>query len=325
MTERLETPLTELLGIAAPIVQAPIGGLVRPPLVAAVSNAGGLGVHPFSWSEPATLDGIIAETRALTAKPFAVNLALYLDQDERLGVCLDAGVALVSFFWGDSSPLVGRVHAAGAKAMQTVASADEAKRAVDAGIDIIVAQGWEAGGHVWGEVGGMALIPAVVDAVDQVPVIAAGGIADGRGLAAALMLGAAGVWMGTRFVASAEATTHPGYQDLVIAARETDTVHSKLFDGGWPDAALRTLNNSTVEAWRAAGCPPPGARPGEGEPIATEPGSHPVIRYDCSCPSDHSGDGVGDGGCLLLGSVDSWATKTSMLAPRSRVAGLPTR
>lgn len=221
MTEGLTTPLTDLLGIAAPIVQAPISDLVRPPLVAAVSNAGGLGVHPFSWSEPATLDGIIAETRALTAKPFAVNLALYLDQDERLGVCLDAGVALVSFFWGDSSPLVGRVHAAGAKAIQTVASADETKRAVDTGVDVIVAQGWEAGGHVRGEVGSMALIPAVVDAAGDVPVIAAGGIADGRGLAAALMLGAAGVWMGTRFVASREAVTHPGYLDPLSRRAKT--------------------------------------------------------------------------------------------------------
>ena len=309
MTGGLTTPLTELLGIAAPIVQAPIGDLAPPRLVAAVSNAGGLGMHPLSWTEPEALEGIIAETRELTAKPFGVNLVLDFEQDERLGICLDAGVEVISFFWGDPSPFVGRVHAAGAKTMHTVASADEAKRAVDAGVDIIVAQGWEAGGHVWGEVGGMALIPAVVDAVGATPVIAAGGIADGRGLAAALMLGAAGVWMGTRFVASAEATTHPGYQDLVIAARETGTTHSKLFDGGWPDAALRTLNNSTVEAWRAAGCPPPGARPGEGEPIATEPSGHPVIRYDVSCPSDgvegnweamalYAGQGVG-----LVGDV----------------------
>ncbi len=159
MTEGLKTPLTELLDITAPVVQAPISDLVRPPLVAAVSNAGGLGMHPLSWTEPEALEGIIAETRELTAKPFGVNLVLDFEQDERLGICLDAGVELISFFWGDPDPFVGRVHAAGAKAMHTVASADEAKRAVDAGIDIIVAQGWEAGGRVWGEVGGMALIP----------------------------------------------------------------------------------------------------------------------------------------------------------------------
>ncbi len=286
MTEGLETPLTELLGIAAPIVQAPIGGLAPPRLVAAVSNAGGLGIHPLSWTEPEALEGIIAETRELTAKPFGVNLVLDFEQDERLGICLDAGVELISFVWGDPGRFIGRVHAAGAKAMHTVASADEAKRAVDAGVDVIVAQGWEAGGHVWGEVGGMALIPAVVDAVGEVPVVAAGGIADGRGLAAALMLGAAGVWMGTRFVASAEALTHPGYRELVVGARETDTVHVKLFDGGWPDAAHRTLGNSTVAAWRAAGCPPPGARPGEGEPIATEPDGRRIARYDADCPFD---------------------------------------
>ncbi len=291
MTEGLKTPLTDLLDITAPVVQAPISDLVRPQLVAAVSNAGGLGVHPFSGSEPATLDGIIAETRALTAKPFAVNLALYLDQDERLGVCLDAGVALVSFFWGDSSPLVGRVHAAGAKAMQTVASADETKRAVDAGVDVIVAQGWEAGGHVRSEVGSMALIPAVVDAAGDVPVIAAGGIADGRGLAAALMLGAAGVWMGTRFVASREAVTHPGYLDRLVEARENETEIGTLFDLDWPDAPHRTLRNSTIEAWRAAGSPPSGARPGEGEPVAAHADGSPILRYESEPPAnDMTGD-----------------------------------
>jgi len=229
MTASLTTPFTDLVGITAPVVQAPISDLVRPPLVAAVSNAGGLGVHPFSWSEPATLDGIIAETRALTAKPFAVNLTLYLDQDERLGVCLDAGVALVSFFWGDSSPLVGRVHAAGAKAMQTVASADEAKRAVDAGVDIIVAQGWEAGGHVWGEVGGMALIPAVVDAVGATPVIAAG------------------VWMGTRFVATLEAHAHENYKNKIIEANEDSTIVTRSYSG----KPLRVIQNEWTRDWES--------------------------------------------------------------------------
>ncbi len=115
MTEGLETPLTELLGIAAPIVQAPIGDLAPPRLVAAVSNAGGLGMHPLSWTEPEALEGIIAETRELTAKPFGVNLMLDFEQDERLGICLDAGVELISFFWGDPGPFIGRVHAAGAR------------------------------------------------------------------------------------------------------------------------------------------------------------------------------------------------------------------
>ena len=291
MTEGLTTPLTDLLGIAAPIVQAPISDLVRPPLVAAVSNAGGLGMYPFSWRDPATLEGVIAEICALTAKPFAVNLALHLDQDERLGICLDAGVTLVSFFWGDSSPFVDRVHAAGAKVMQTVASADEAKRAVDAGVDVIVAQSWEAGGHVRGEVGGMALIPTVVDAAGDVPVIAAGGIADGRGLAAALMLGASGVWMGTRFVASCEAITHPGYLGRLIAARETETEIGTLFDLDWPDAPHRTMRNSTIEAWRAAGSPTSGARPGEGEAVAIRSDGSPVLRYESEPPAnDMTGD-----------------------------------
>ena len=118
--------------------------------------------------------------------------------------------SLMSFFWGDPAPFVEQVHAAGALAMTTVGSAAEAKAAADAGVDVIVAQGWEAGGHVWGQVGTLPLVRAVVEAVAPKPVLAAGGIADGHGLAAALALGAAGAWIGTRFLASEEASWTTG-------------------------------------------------------------------------------------------------------------------
>jgi len=279
MAVRIETSLTRLLGLDVPIVQAPIGGLAIPPLAAAVANAGGLGMLSLTWYEPDEMRRFIAETRRLTDRSFGVNLILAdNEQEERVRICLEQGVRLMSFFWGDPAPFLPDIHAAGALATLTVGSAAEARAAAAAGVDIIVAQGWEAGGHVWGEVATLPLIPTVVDAVDPVPVIAAGGIGDGRGLAAVLMLGAAAGWMGTRFVMSEEAPSHPRYRELLAAARETDTLHSRLFDIGWEDAPGRTLRNSTVRAWEAAGRPPSGARPGEGEEIASLRGD-PRVRY----------------------------------------------
>lgn len=196
-----------------------------------------------------------------------------------MNACLELHVPILSFFWGDPSPYIDDVHASGALVMQTVGSADDARLQVSRGVDVVVAQGWEAGGHVWGEVGTLPLVPAVVDAVDPVPAIAAGGIADGRGMAAALALGAAGVWIGTRFLASAESAAHPEYKKAVLQADEGSTEYTTLFDEGWPSAPHRVLRNSTFETWSSAGKPPRGDRPGEGEPVATRPDGTPVLRY----------------------------------------------
>ncbi len=204
----------------------------------------------------------IRQTRQLTDRPFGVNLILQWPQQERLKVCLEEGVRVVSFFWGDPSPYIAAVHVAGSLVMHTVGSAAEARQVRDSGVDILVAQGWEAGGHVWGQVATLPLIPCVVDAVAPAPVVAAGGIADGRGLAAVLNLGAAGAWIGTRFIASQEADAHPVYKEKVLQAAETDTVYSRLFDGGWPDAPHRTLHNSTLTNWETSGSPPSG-EPGD--------------------------------------------------------------
>jgi nitronate monooxygenase len=289
-TSGLSTPFTRLVGIDRPIVQAPIGGLATPELAAAVSEAGGLGMLACTWNEPPAMRERIAATQRLTDRPFGVNLILAWDQAERLEVALDSGVRIVSFFWGDPGALVARCHDGGAIVLLTVGSADEARRAVESGVDVVVAQGWEAGGHVWGEVSTIALVPAVVDAVAPIPVVAAGGIADGRGLAAVLALGASAAWMGTRFVLAAETRAHPVYRQMLLASRETDTLHSSVFDVEWPDAPHRTLRNSTIEAWEAAGRPATGGRPGEGEIIGTLD-DEPIRRYEsASIQDDVEGD-----------------------------------
>jgi NAD(P)H-dependent flavin oxidoreductase YrpB (nitropropane dioxygenase family) len=269
-----------------------MAGAVGPTLAAAVSNAGGLGMLALWRADIETMRRQIRETRALTPRPFAVNLVLEFPQEERLAVCLDEGVRIISFFWRDPASLVPRAKAGGALVLHTVGSAIDAKRAVDCGVDIVVAQGWEAGGHVRGMVATMPLVPAVVDAVRPTPVVAAGGIADGLGLAAVLALGAAGAWIGTRFLASHEAAIHRRYQEFLLRASETDTIYlDNLFDVRWPNAPHRTLRNETVEAWEAAGRPASGRRPGEGEVIATSRSSGPIVRYQSYTPGpDAEGD-----------------------------------
>lgn len=284
MARSFATAFCRLVGVPLPIVQAPIGALATPEVAAAASQAGALGMLAMTWKEPAEIATTLEKVRALTDRPYGVNLILRTEQGERLRRCLDAGARIFSFFWGDPAPLVAVAHDAGALVMHTVGSAVEARRAVDVGVDIVVAQGWEAGGHVWGEVATLALVPAVVDAVGETPVVAAGGIGDGRGLAAVLALGASAGWLGTRFAMSTEAAAHPRYRDLMLAATETSTVHSSLFDIGWSDAPHRTLRNSTVDAWEAAGRPPTGQRPGEGEVVATDGSGGDVVRYGSTSP-----------------------------------------
>jgi nitronate monooxygenase len=289
----LSTPLCDVLGITHPVIQAPIGSVSCPELAAAVSNAGGFGTLAVTWRDLDRTRAAIRETQELTDDPFGVNLVLdeattERPTDEHLDAVLGEGVAAVSFSFGDAGPYVDRVRGADSVAMVTVGNADEAERALDAGADVLVAQGWEAGGHVQSEVATMPLVPRVVDVVAEagagVPVVAAGGIADGRGLAATLALGGDGVWLGTRFVATEEAAAHEAYKHRVLDADADETRYSELFDGGWPGQPHRTLRNGTVERWEAAGEPGPGERPGEGDPVAAYPGGQSVERYDDDPP-----------------------------------------
>jgi nitronate monooxygenase len=274
----------ELLGLRVPVVQAPIGSPCSVALVAAASGAGALGMLAGSWDPVPVLRAKIDQVRGHTTEPFGVNLVLQWPQHHRLVACLDAGIRVISTFWGDPAAVNKRIHSAGAIHLHTVGTVDEARRAAEAGVDVIVAQGWEAGGHVRGDVGSLALVPAVVDAVSPVPVIAAGGIADGRGLAAALVLGAQAGWVGSAFLLAQEAATEPGYQSRLLDANADDTTHGMIFDGGWPDAPHRVLRNSTVQTWEAAGRPSRGSRPAEDEVVGHTPGGNPIHRYDDLAP-----------------------------------------
>jgi NAD(P)H-dependent flavin oxidoreductase YrpB (nitropropane dioxygenase family) len=278
------TPLCRRLDLTAPVVQAPVGSATTPELAAAVSNAGGLGMLALTWTPPGSVRESIRATRALTDRPFGVNLVLEWAQHERVQACAEESVAAVSTFWGDPRPYVDRIHAGGALHLHTVGSAEEARRAVQAGVDVIVAQGWEAGGRVWGEVATLPLVPAVVDAVRPVPVVAAGGVADGRGLAAVLVLGADAAWVGTRFLLAQEANVHDEWRGRIRAASETSTVYATVFDGGWPDSPHRALRNSTVEAWERAGRPAAPGRPGEGDVVARAPDGACLYRYGAEIP-----------------------------------------
>jgi nitronate monooxygenase len=277
----VRTPVCDLLGIERPIVQAPMSAV--PELAAAVSNAGALGMVALTWSDPA--GDVIRDTAALTERPFGGNLILASDQHGRLDDALEAGLRIVSLFFGDPTSYVERVHDANGLVLQTVASAEEARRAADAGVDVIVAQGWEAGGHVPSQVATLPLVPAVVDAVDPVPVIAAGGIGDARGVAAVLALGAQAAWLGTRFLLAQEMPTHDEYRRRLIGASETDTEwYADLYEVGWPDAPHRALRNSTAEAWEAAGRPAAGSRPGEGDVLAHFASGEAILRYEPGAP-----------------------------------------
>jgi len=276
--------LCGLLGIRLPIFQAPMGRTAPPELAAAVSNCGGLGMLGTSWDAPDVLRQKIRATRALTTHPIGVNLAMPWNQHERLQISLEEGARAVSFFWGDSADYMREAKDGGAVVMQTVATPEEARRAVDQGADVIVAQGVESGGHVWSTVSTMVMVPLVCDAVPGVPVVAAGGIADARGVKAALALGAQGVWVGTRFLATHESGAHDAFKDLMVAAAATDTEYTTLFDGGWPNAPHRSIRNSTFRRWDQAGRPPAGSRPGEGEVIGAFPDGRPIRRYDVPAP-----------------------------------------
>ncbi|WP_323190353.1 nitronate monooxygenase [Halostella sp. PRR32] len=291
----METAFTGLAGVEHPIVQAPIGSATCPELAAAVSNAGGLGHLAVTWRDREETQRAIERTSALTDRPFAVNLVLddatrERPTDEHLSVCLDAGARIVSLSFGDAEPYVDQVHDTDGLVLQTVGSAAEARTAQAAGVDAVVTQGWEAGGHVQSEVATLPLVPRVVDAVD-VPVVAAGGIADGRGVAAVLSLGADAAWLGTRFLATEEANVHRGYRERVTAVDETETVYTGLFDKGWPGMSHRVVENDTVRQWRAADEPEPGDRPGEDAVVAESADGTSIERYsEALATPDVSGD-----------------------------------
>lgn len=242
----LRTKFTELISCSAPIQLAGMPGVVTAELAAAVSEAGGLGTISGVRLSPEQLAQFIDSVRQLTEQPFAVNFLMpFLD---RACVPVAASKArVVEFFYGPPEPdLVETVHGAGALATWQIGSKAEALEAVKAGCDFITVQGTEAGGHVRGQVGLLPLLSEILEVV-PIPVLAAGGIATGRSLAAMLAAGASGVRIGTRFVASAESGAHPAYVEALLNAQAEDTVLTEAFSATWPDAPHRVLR-SCVEA-----------------------------------------------------------------------------
>jgi nitronate monooxygenase len=278
----MKTSLCRMLGIEHPIIAAPMGpDLTGPDLVAAVSNAGGLGILQSQLCPPPLFRQEIRRVRALTDRPFGVNLILHFAVEDQVAVCLEERVPVLSFFWGDPTPYVGSAHTAGVKVFHQVGSVAEAERGAAAGIDVIVAQGVEAGGHLAGEVSTLALIPRVVDAVAPLPVAAAGGIADARGVVAVLALGAQAAVLGTRFLASSESRAHPRYKQRLLEANEGGTVRTILFGHGWPNSPHRTLRTAFVEQWLGQEARGQESRPDEPAVGRTVIGGQamPVLRF----------------------------------------------
>ncbi|KAL2342088.1 hypothetical protein Fmac_010028 [Flemingia macrophylla] len=234
-----------LLGFEYGVVQAPLGpDISGPHLVAAVANAGALGFLRAPDSEsPDYLRELIKTTRTLTDKPFGVGVVLAFPYEENLKVILDEKVAVLQVSWGDCTrELVNKAHSAGVKVVPQVGNIEGAKQAIEAGVDGIIVQGLEAGGHVIGQDGLISLLPRVVDLVGdrEIPVIAAGGIADARGYVAALALGAQGVCLGTRFLATEESHAHPTYKRQLVEIDET--AYTDVFGRArWPGAPHRVL------------------------------------------------------------------------------------
>src|ERR687883_18400 len=254
----LRTPVCDVLGIDVPIMQAAIWPATAPELVAAVSDAGGLGSIGSVFESAENVERNIARVRELTSRPFAVNHVVPLLDEEAFKATLEAEPAVISLALGDPADLVERAHAAGAKVVQQVHTVAQARRAAELGVDVIIAQGSEAGGQGMSlGVGAMALIPQVVDAVSPVPVLAAGGVADGRGLAAALVLGAQGANVGTRFLASEEASADESWKQAILATESEDVVRFEAWKEIFPPAGEdayetvpRVMRTSFVEEWQ---------------------------------------------------------------------------
>lgn len=243
----MRTRLTEILDVQHPVMLAGMGGVSYHRLVAAVSDAGGFGCMGASTMSDEQMVEEIAAVRALTDKPFGVDLltAAPGDMAAKVQMIIEGGASVFVAGLGVPRDVVDLCHAHGLLVINMCGKVRHAVAAVEAGCDVVVAQGTEAGGHT-GLVATMALVPQVVDAVgDRVPVVAAGGIFDGRGLAAALTLGADGVWVGTRFIATPEARSVMGYKERIMAGTEEDTVISRAYTG----KTCRVLRTSYTNEW----------------------------------------------------------------------------
>ena len=253
----LKTPLCDLLGIEVPIILAPMGSATSAEFAAAVSNEGGLGGIGSLFRTTDAIKRDIDAVRELTNRHFAVNHVPQMLDKEAFRHTLQARPAVISFALGDPGDLVKQAHDAGARVMLQVTTVAQAVQAAERGVDVIIAQGGEAGGYC-GSISTMALVPQVVDAVSPIPVVAAGGIFDGRGIAAAFMLGAVGVNMGTRFLASKEAPISDEWKQAVAGARSEDVIKADVLNDIVPvpgtvgfGTVLRSIETPFLNEWSA--------------------------------------------------------------------------
>jgi enoyl-[acyl-carrier protein] reductase II len=253
----LSTPLCDLFNIEVPIILAPMGSCTSAEFAAAVSNAGGLGSIGTLSRTTAAVRRDIDMVRRLTRRPFAINhIPQTLDAEAFRGT-LEARPSVISFALADPGDLVRQAHDVGVRVMVQVTTVAQAVQAAERGADVIIAQGGESGGY-GGDVSTMALVPQVVDAVSPIPVVASGGIFDGRGVAAAFMLGAVGVNLGTRFIASTESPAAIQWKEAITAAVSEDTIKADVYNDIRPlpgtagyGTVLRSLQTVFLNEWSA--------------------------------------------------------------------------
>ncbi|ABD56893.1 NAD(P)H-dependent flavin oxidoreductase [Jannaschia sp. CCS1] len=293
----MATRFTKTFGLKYPLAQAGMAFAgAEPDLAIAVCKGGGIGSIGVGFTPGEVLRGMIGTIRAATDAPFNINFITCFGNDEQVRVAAEEKVPVVSFHWGHPpADQIKMLKDAGCSIWVQVGTVEDGLQAVDYGADVIVAQGWEAGGHNYGGMGSMALIPAMVDAVgDRAMVLASGGISDARAAAAAMVLGADGVWVGTRLVASTEATVHREHHARLVAASGTDTTRSAVFGPEMPHFnPMRLLKVRVTEEFEGRLQDVPMER--DNEPIIGETllggQKHIKRRFDVILPTeDTTGD-----------------------------------
>ncbi|MEM5565914.1 nitronate monooxygenase [Psychroserpens sp. AS72] len=277
--------LLEMLNIDYPIIQAPIGGVVTTELVAAVSNCGALGGLALSWSSPEDAEIKIKQLKSLTSKPFYANFVLNFEP-KALKRTLELDVKIIQFSWGmPSIELVDLIKSFNAKIGIQVTDKESALRAMSLGADYLVCQGTQAGGHVQASKTLEKALPEVLQAANgKMPVLASGGISCGNDIKKFLVLGASGVVMGSRFVASIESGAHQIYKENLVNSNSDDTVLTVCMNKGWDNASHRIIRNTTFKMWESDGCAKIGNRPGEFDILGKNVSGKNIERYSFSAP-----------------------------------------
>lgn len=304
------------LNLKYPILQAPLSSIASIRLASAVSNAGGMGSLALTWTQPDVAYQRVRELRDNTDKLFFANFVLGFPLMS-LEAALKAGAPAITFSWGQPRKLIDKVHSYNALAGVQVGTCGGAKQAIDDGADFIICQGVEAGGHVQSTTPLSELLTSVVRIAGSVPVVAAGGLSNGKDLAWALNRGASAVMLGTRFVATDESLAHPDYKQALVDAKSTDSIYTQCYNRLWPNASHRVLRNKTLDDWETAGCPQPGERPGEGDVIAEGSADDTITRYDDSPPVETTKGNILE--CCLYagtgcGSIDSIPSAAQLLS-----------